>query len=119
MKALVCMKSPRIVFSTVFAVCVCAPISTLARDVYVVQGFAAGASFNRQTTIWSTDALFFNKGSRDGVVTLLGISNGVDPIGRVGQSFIVSSKKTASLQQVVRWVPAIPLLVLHLDVPDD
>jgi len=115
------MKPAIIVRFLAFSVGLCSITAgqVYARDVYLLQGFTTGASFNRQTTVWSTDTLFYNKGPADEHVTLLGISNGVDPNGRVGQSITVSPGRTASLQQEVRWVPAIPFVMLHLDVPDN
>src|SRR5260370_12185429 len=86
----------------------------LAHDIYIIQGFSYGAA-----AVWSTDAIFYNTAPADAAVTLLGISNSVDPAGRVGQSFNVPAGKAVSLQRETRWIPAIPLLVLHLDVPDN
>jgi len=93
-------------------------MSVAARDVYVLQGYVTGASFGLESTIWSTDTLFYNSGPTDESVTLLGISNGIDPVGRVGETLLIPSRRTVSLQQATSWVPAIPLVMLHLNAPD-
>jgi hypothetical protein len=114
------MKSAFIRYGLYFSLLLLATAHSLAaRDLYLLQGFTTGATFDQQVTVWSTDALFYNKGPLDAKVTLISISNGIDPANRVGQSFTIQAGKTASLANSVRWVPAIPFVMLHLDVPAD
>jgi hypothetical protein len=86
--------------------------SGFARDVYVLQGFSYGAA------VWSTDAIFYNAGAADRTVTLVGFSSGQDVHGLPAQTISVAPHKTARLQQSLR-IPAVPLVMVHLDVPDD
>jgi hypothetical protein len=93
-------------------------VSAATRDVYVLQGIADGVAIGLESAVWNTDALFFNRGDVDAQVTLLGISNGVPPDGRVGESFTVAAGRNASIQQSTRWIPAAPFVMLHLSVPE-
>ncbi|MDP9362361.1 MAG: hypothetical protein M3P29_13035, partial [Acidobacteriota bacterium] len=93
-----------------------------AGDIYIVQGSAEGPMFNdSERTIWTTDAVFYNTGSTNAVVTLLDVSNGGlrDP-SRVPTSFTIPSHRTATLEgERTGWFPAVfdPLWAVHVDVP--
>jgi len=86
--------------------------SGFARDVYVLQGFSYGAA------VWSTDAIFYNSGLADRTVTVLGLSNGLDVQQMPQRTLAVAAHKTARFQQSLR-IPSVPLVMVHLDVPDD
>jgi hypothetical protein len=86
--------------------------SGFARDVYLIQGFSYGAA------VWSTDAIFYNSGSADRTVAVVGLSNGLDVERMPQRIFSVAPHKTTSLQQSLR-IPSVPLVMVHLDVPAD
>ena len=91
-----------------------------AGDIYIVQGSADGRMFNEsERIIWTTDAVFYNTGSTNAVVTLLEVSNGGLRHPDYPTSFTIPAHRTATLAYEHAWFPAVmsPLWALHLDVP--
>ena len=108
----------RLVFTLVISL-----LSTtlVAGDIYIVQGSAEGRMFNEvERIIWTTDAVFYNTGSTDAVVTLLDVSNGGLRHPEYPISFAIPPHRTATFEgERARWAPAAfdPLWAVHIDVP--
>ena len=86
-------------------------------DLYVVQGAANGQQIARgQFVMWSADAAFFNTGSTDAALRLIGVSNG----GRIDSSGggVVAAQRSVSIGDLgVRYSvdPPNTLWVLRFD----
>lgn len=90
-------------------------MSAHATDVFVLQGQAVGPNAPCALVTWTGMMSFFNSGSTDAVVRLVGVSGGGD-IGDRPRELVVPPRQ---LTQTFLWnfSPA-PLWVLHLDVPE-
>ena len=86
-----------------------------AAEVWVLQGLAVGPSVPCALITWTGMMSFYNTGSTDATVRLLGVS-GSGGIGSAPRELVVPPRR---LTQTFDWnVGQAPLWVLHLDVPE-
>lgn len=89
-----------------------------AADVYLVRFAAAGPAGVNGNVVWRDDVLLLNTQAVPVHVRLIGISNGALPTGEPSD-ISLSPGKVVSLNRQANWSPepAVPLWVIHVDVP--
>ncbi|HEX3108602.1 MAG TPA: hypothetical protein VHU41_05875 [Thermoanaerobaculia bacterium] len=93
-------------------------VPVLADDYYLIEMNVQGQTINGCSNFfWDADAIFYNLGTDDQVVTLAGVSNGEVPT-YLPTSFHVAPGRTGSLRQAIGipWEPAgsPPMWIIHV-----
>jgi hypothetical protein len=97
-------------------------LPVLADDYYLIEMNAPGQAIfdGCSNFFWDADAIFYNLGADDQVVTLAGVSNGEVPT-YLPTSFHVAPGRAASLRQAIGipWAPASapPMWIIHITAP--
>jgi len=96
-------------------------LPVFADDYYLIEMNTAGQNIDECSRVfWDADAVFYNLGSQDEVVTLAGVSNG-GVIPGIPSSFHVAPGRTTTLRQAlgIPWEPGSvpPVWIVHVNAP--